>query len=154
MANKIPLSKEQILASCYHWLNEKIERINASLLDLQQANTKETKSSAGDKYETSREMIQLEKNKLLLQLKIFLSQEETLKRIQQQLPNSTSFLGKTILTNKGLFFIGIGIGPLTIEEIPCFIVSEDAPITQSLKSNITKPSFSFRKIDYQIIAVN
>ena len=103
-------SKEQLITACHQWVNAKIQQLHKGLQDLQKANIADTKSSAGDKYETSREMIQREKNKLNQQLVIFENQRKVLSKIQTQMDinrSNDAFLGKLILTPKGVFFIAI-----------------------------------------------
>lgn len=53
---------------CVLFVNERLARIQGQIKELETALTSETKSSAGDKHETGRAMIQLEREKLGQQL--------------------------------------------------------------------------------------
>ena len=58
--------KEKLYIACEAYVDERIKRIEAAMAGLESDLENETKSSAGDKYETGREMINLEINKLML----------------------------------------------------------------------------------------
>ncbi len=53
---------------CFQFVSRKLDRIQVQIRELEQSLTSETKSSAGDKHETGRAMIQLEREKLGQQL--------------------------------------------------------------------------------------
>src|SRR5690349_15598667 len=62
------LTKEIIHTFCAEMLREKQQHIQQSIADARAASNSDTKSSMGDKYETTREMMQIEIEKLSLQL--------------------------------------------------------------------------------------
>ncbi len=64
MAENCKELKEKIIKECKAILSKKLELIEVELGHLSQSIAEDTKSSAGDKYETSREMANLEKGKL------------------------------------------------------------------------------------------
>ena len=61
------LLKQNIYSQCLLILNQKIEELNSALATATESANNETKSSAGDKHETARAMMQLEQEKLSLQ---------------------------------------------------------------------------------------
>ena len=50
--------KQQLYKKCQDFLNQRLETIQNTILDIQNALQSETKSSAGDKHETGRAMLQ------------------------------------------------------------------------------------------------
>ena len=60
--------KLKVHQKCLYLALTKIESLKSELVALQEASNQDTKSSAGDKYETGRSMIMLEKEKLGVQL--------------------------------------------------------------------------------------
>ncbi|MWD30855.1 3-oxoacyl-ACP synthase, partial [Aquicoccus sp. SCR17] len=60
--------KEQLLKFCWDYVDTRTERLKKSAAALQESLNSETKSSAGDKHETGRAMVQLEQEKLAQQL--------------------------------------------------------------------------------------
>ena len=60
--------KEKIIEACRAYLQEKQTSLQLIITDINEATHTETKSSAGDKHETGRAMMQLEQEKLNKQL--------------------------------------------------------------------------------------
>jgi len=60
--------KNEAYNYCGQFVAERLGRIQRQIKELETALTSETKSSAGDKHETGRAMIQLEREKLGQQL--------------------------------------------------------------------------------------
>ena len=91
----------------------------------------DTKSSMGDKYETSREMAQQELTRLQQQLK----QVENDLAILQLLPTeSTNFvaLGSLVVTNQFNYLISISIGQVKFEDEVLMVISKESPIGKLL----------------------
>ena len=61
--NKNLKIKEALHASCVGFVEDRLETIQKTIQDIQMSLTSETKSSAGDKHETGRAMLQLEREK-------------------------------------------------------------------------------------------
>ncbi|MCS4226267.1 MULTISPECIES: hypothetical protein [Sphingobacterium] len=135
--------------------NDRIAMIESALETARDSSNDDTKSSAGDKYETSREMIQqdinryqgqlLEANKDLLQLT----------NIATTITDATDFvkLGSLVKTNLGLYFIATSIGALKIDDMNVFAISPVSPIGQLLLSKKTGDSFLFNKLNQTITGV-
>lgn len=60
--------KRRLLGHCRQYIHQRLDTVTRALEEVRQAVNEETKSSAGDKHETSRVMMQLEQEKLSLQL--------------------------------------------------------------------------------------
>jgi hypothetical protein len=101
--------KESLYNHCMRYVQERIARIQNEIDLHQAAANEETKSSAGDKYETGRAMAQLDIERNSVQLR----EAEKLKSILQSLAlESTSDVvvpGSLISTSKGVFYIAISI---------------------------------------------
>ena len=65
-------------------LEQKIKIAEESISCIQEARNNETKSSAGDKYETSRAMMQAELDKQNILLQQFIQQKNVFLKIQKQ----------------------------------------------------------------------
>ena len=73
--------KQKIFAACLASLDEKINSLKTSLLELEEGSENDTKSSAGDKHETARAMMQIEQEKLGKQLNELLEQKNSVEKI-------------------------------------------------------------------------
>ena len=60
--------KQQLYQYCWTFIEDRFKTIQNNIEELQKALNSETKSSAGDKHETGRAMLQLDREKLGLQL--------------------------------------------------------------------------------------
>ena len=73
--------KEKVYACCMKQLNDKIQSLQVALTDLKSGVENEGKSSAGDKHETARAMMQMEEEKISRQLDETLRQKTDLEKI-------------------------------------------------------------------------
>jgi hypothetical protein len=112
-------------------ISEKITSLQGDISDLQKGMADDSKSSAGDKFETAREMAQQELVKLTAQL----NEQQRLKGLvdnQSTEPATQVQLGAVIQTNKGLFLMGIPIGNNTFEGKNIIGIGLGAPLGQLL----------------------
>ena len=89
----MPTIKEQLLALAQKKLLQKIELLQQNIDEIQAAANEETKSSAGDKYETSREMLRQEREKYSRQLAEQLKLRQVLQQINPSSKLSVGGLG-------------------------------------------------------------
>ncbi|TSJ42349.1 hypothetical protein [Fluviicola chungangensis] len=112
-------------------ISEKITSLQADIADLQKGMTEDSKSSAGDKFETAREMAQQELVKLSKQL----NEQHRLKSLLANQPIEHTLQvqpGSLVQTNKGLFLIGIPIGNNFFEGKKLTGIGLGAPLGQLL----------------------
>src|SRR5687767_3921263 len=103
--------KEKLYLLCMESVTKRIDSIRTSMALTQASASEETKSSAGDKYETGRAMAQLEVEKLGNQLEEALKAKSILEQIHPNTPRQTVQSGSLVLTTQGNFFISISAGP-------------------------------------------
>lgn len=133
------LSKDLVLDKLNDKLVSKLESLKISLIQTIESRNSDTKSSAGDKFETSREMAQIEIKKL----------DDQIKKTQQFLFDLKADTSLLIKTDKGFFFICIAYGKLIItEDIQVICISNLAPISNFLLTTEIGMSFNFNKIKY------
>ncbi|WP_039052965.1 hypothetical protein [Sphingobacterium sp. T2] len=75
------MNKDEILKACFDLVHKKIEEVNMAIQTANHSLVEEDKSSAGDKYETGREMIQQDLNRYEQQLKVLTQDLDLLQRI-------------------------------------------------------------------------
>jgi len=113
-------------------VEERIKRIEAAMAGLESDLENETKSSAGDKYETGREMINLEWNKLAEQLQQFKNLRNTLNIAKSRTNNGSAQLGTTVKTNMANYFIAIPADRIIVDGEEYFAIGANSPIAQLL----------------------
>ncbi|WP_316802871.1 3-oxoacyl-ACP synthase [Pedobacter nototheniae] len=135
---------------CLNFIEKRIENIEYSLLQARQASNDDTKSSAGDKYETTREMMQqeMDRNSKLLyeagQQKIALQQIENVD-VAKEVKN-----GSLVFTSEGNFYISISAGELKANEQIFYAVSQAAPIGKFLIGKKVGEEFNFNNKTYHL----
>ena len=102
------------------------------MLTAQESANSETKSSAGDKYETGRAMAQEERNRNAVQLQQALQLQGELARISPELASDAVRPGALVHTSIGRFYISISAGKLTVDGQDYFAVSAAAPVAAAL----------------------
>lgn len=120
--------KSSLFLACQEYVNQRISRLNQSISELENDLENETKSSAGDKYETSREMINTEINKLSTQLQEFKKLKEVV-YIARQKPSSHCIqLGSYVETSKANYLLAIPAGELSSESKKVYAIGINSPI--------------------------
>ena len=121
---KIKDSLEQLIANKVYSLLEDVKLIDDSAAN-------ETKSSAGDKYETSRAMLQQEKDKKLGQLDLWYSHQAALKLLDTA-KHDTIQLGSVVITQTNVLYVSAPAGKFQFEGKQVFAISNEAPLYQVL----------------------
>lgn len=123
--------KEELYELCVDFVDSRLSTIQQTIESNKKALTSETKSSAGDKHETGRAMLQLEMEKAGQQLQDVQKMKETLVKINLKETEVIS-LGSLVETNLGTYFISISAGQLLIENRTYFAISTSSPIGKLL----------------------
>ena len=124
------MNKSEILQIIRDKLSDKIAHLERLIAETRTANN-ETKSSMGDKYETSREMVQQEINNLQIQLNENAKSRNSLKLINTN-PHSIVGLGTFVETDKGFFYIAVSLGEIRFQEKKIFVISTESPLAKAM----------------------
>ena len=124
--------KKQLYQECINYINERNKTIKQIISSNKNDLLSETKSSAGDKHETGRAMIQLEMEKAGQQLTIVHQMKEILNKISLENTSEVICLGSLIITNKANYYLAISAGKITVEGMDYFAVSTNSPIGKQL----------------------
>ena len=135
--------KEILFNACVEFVNKRAQTVSTIISSNQKALTSETKSSAGDKHETGRAMLQLEMEKASLQLEGVYTMERILKQINIKDSTDVVRLGSLIITNKTNYFMAISAGKITIDNQHYYAISTSSPIGKLLLGKTTGDSFVF-----------
>ena len=137
------LNKSDVLDELIKQLTEKSFELKDSLSSAIESRNSDTKSSAGDKFETSREMAQIEISKI----------EKEIVKTQQLITDLTSKASQFIITDKGAFLISIPFGKLMVNSSEVFCISNSAPITNQLVNTEISASFKYRGVAYNVLDI-
>lgn len=115
-----------------HFVSKREAEIKKLIDEAQDAANNETKSSAGDKYETGREVMQQEINLNLARLGEISNLKATLEHITITQTAATALPGSVVYTSNGNFYIAISAGKLTVAGTAFFAISAASPIGAKL----------------------
>ncbi|MDO5970364.1 3-oxoacyl-ACP synthase [Flavivirga aquimarina] len=142
--------KEALYSQCLDLVNGRFQTIQNTINEIQVSLTSETKSSAGDKHETGRAMLQLEREKAGNQLAEIQKIKETLSKIDVSKTLKIVGLGSVVYTSQANYFIAISVGELVIDGITFYAISPNTPIGKLLIGKRAGDSNSFRNQEFVI----
>lgn len=143
--------KEKIFRYCLTLLEKREMEIKTEIGNLRDGIANDSKSSMGDKYETSREMSQQEINRLEQQLANNGQQLFQLKSLSLSTSTKSVGLGSLVKTNIGNFFISIGLGEIVVEQHPVFLISAVSPLGKLIIGKNEGDQFEMNKKEIKIL---
>jgi hypothetical protein len=142
--------KTTIHAHCLQLILDKQKVLQDALQQATEASNQDSKSSAGDKHETGKAMMQLEQEKLGKQLQDINTQIELLHKIADFKNPSSAQLGTLVTTNHGLFYLAIGLGKIEVDGNTYFIISPQSPIGLQMVGKTIGERFEVNGRDYTL----
>lgn len=145
--------KFQLYNKCVDYMDQRISHIQAAIDAVSESGNDETKSSAGDKHETGRAMMQLEQEKNAKQLNETLELKKVLDRINPNQQSQVAALGSLVITNKEKFYISISAGKINIDTEIYYAVSPTSPIALKLIGLKVNQEINFNGSSYSILDI-
>lgn len=145
--------KENLLHQCQVFVNNRLGAVQNTIQEIQESLTSETKSSAGDKHETGRAMLQLEREKAGQQLAEIQKINQLLSKIDCSKSSKTVSLGSIVMTTASHYFIAISAGVLETNSTSYYAISANTPISKSLLGKSSGDQIQFRDQRFKIIEV-
>lgn len=142
--------KVRLHSLCQAYIEQRIDTAQKAIAIAQASANEETKSSAGDKYETGRAMAQLEIEKNSVQLAEAQKLKIAIAQIKPDHPTNTVQSGSLVVTNQSNFYIAISAGQLTLDNINYFSISPASPVGSKLMGLKEGAQFSFNTKTYLI----
>ncbi len=149
----IPILKEEVHAFCLNYVDSRLERIHSEIQKLNEGLRSETKSTAGDKHETGRAMLQLEREKLGKQLLEVENMKVVMSRIFPNQKREKIALGSLVKTDTATYFISISAGKFKLKDIEVFCISTSSPIGKALLGKRDSDVIMFNGIEQLILEV-
>jgi len=130
--------KQKVYDHYLQVVNDKLHSLQQVLAELRENGSNETKSTAGDKYETALAMLQIEQANVGAQLQDVQEKKARLEKIDPALSSSNKIInGSLVKTDKGYLFISIALGKATIDDKPVISLSPQSPLGQKLMGLFT-----------------
>lgn len=135
--------KERLFKACEEDTEKRIKSIQEFLKSIEESRNNETKSSAGDKYETGRSMMQIEEENNRNQLFQAIQVRQELMKIDPMKISKTVETGSLVETNKGNYYISIGVGKIRLDNKVYYCVSNHSPIGMKMLGKETGDEIEF-----------
>lgn len=133
--------KEQLYIQCVEYLRSKESEIKTAISEAQEASNNETKSSAGDKFETGRESMQQEIELNVSRLNELNKQKLALENIIPGQKGPEVMPGSVVRTNTGNYYIAISARQLKVDGVTYFAISIASPVGEKLAGKKAGDSF-------------
>jgi hypothetical protein len=147
------MQKQKLIQACSDYLKDKIQSLNTIIKEVSESSNAESKSSAGDKHETSKAMMQLEIEKLGTQLKEAEGQLAEFEKINFNKNFQSTEQGCLVETNKGYFLIASSIGKVAVDDKTVFVISSKSPLALKLMGSNQKDTVVFNDVSYLINSI-
>lgn len=140
-------------AQCLAVVKDRLNTIATNLSGLMDAKSSETKSSAGDKYETGMAMIQNQEElykrqqaetSVIYQNMLKIDPSKSCKQVEN---------GALVLVPGGMFYICAGMGKMVLEHHTYFAISLISPIGAALKFKKTGEVYTYNEKNVPINAI-
>ena len=135
--------KTALLNHCKEIVDEKYRNLLALDKAVQSSANNETKSSAGDKYETGRAMMHLEKERLASQMNELAKFKKPLEMINPEKVSGIVELGSLVITGDRNYFIAVSLGEVSLDDQTFFCISPVTPIGKLMLGKRAGESFTF-----------
>ncbi len=145
--------RRKVYAAYQDQIQSRINTLQTALEELKISLQSETKSTAGDKYETGRAMVHIEQENLGRQLAALQEQQTALAHIDINAYTGTIIAGSLVHTSQGYLFPGVVLGKLVVDAVPVFALSPSAPLGLVLMGKTRGDTLTFRNTVYHIEAV-
>ena len=145
--------KQQIFRKLQQLTDQRIETARIAIHSVKESRDNETKSSAGDKHETGRAMMQLEMERNNVQLTTALELKNEIDKINIDKECHKVEYGSLVFTNQENYFLSVGLGKIEIKEDIFYAVSPGSPIGKILKDKKIGNTFTFLEKEIEILNI-
>jgi transcription elongation GreA/GreB family factor len=142
--------KQKIYAHYLKAINRKISALRQQLDSLQESLEQETKSTAGDKYETGRAMVHIEQENTGRQYEELLLQKAELESIDITAASAVVVKGSLVEADRGYFFLSVAQGKAMVEGQTVYALSPVSPLGQKLMGRTAGDTIKMNEVNYFI----
>jgi len=145
------ISKTDFLAELMQRIRSQTNDLKEELQSIDTEIANETKSSAGDKFETSREMMSQSRHSIASRIEVCKEQLYFLSQIEAKSSSNEVSSGKLVETNEGYFFFGLALGNLTFNKKQVTALSFQSPLGKAFLNMQIGDKVEFRGRRFTIL---
>lgn len=144
-------TKQNLFIRCKDFVEESIATLQKAMDESQEAANSDQKGSAGDKHETGRAMMHLEKEKNARQLAERLKLREVISLLNPDEEVNSGQLGSLIKTDNATYYLAIPMGKVELDGNEYLVISPVSPIGQVLLSKKMGDTFIFNGRESKVV---
>jgi hypothetical protein len=142
--------KQTLKNACVKIIHERIANIEQAMQEARESANSEEKSSAGDKYETSRAMGHLAQEMQSKQLEDAKQELDFINRLNTTTIFTSANTGAVVICADIIFYISLGLGNTEVDGQKVMLLSPKAPIAALLHQKKAGDTFLFNKKTMEI----
>jgi len=144
------LNKSDFLLFAQKVIDDKVIKAKEYMNSIERSIQGESKSTAGDKHDTTRELMQQERNKAAQNLSNQILDQKTLIQLLNTSTNEGIGFGSLVETDKGWIFIGLALGKVLFSDVHVICISPLSPLAKGFEGLKVGESCIFNNIEYKI----
>ncbi len=145
--------KHIVFQKCQDLLSEKMNALQTEIKELVDQASNDSKSSAGDKHETGRAMMQQEQAHLGKLLSALEQQKSIIDKLNHQFPSQVISDGSLVFTSDKSFYIAIPLGRILAGEQEVHVISAESPLGAKLKGKKIGDNIEMNGVTHHIKSV-
>jgi len=149
-----PVTKPHLHAHCIALVEASIADIKKQMSELVSEAQNDSKSTAGDKHETGRAMMQLAQEQLGKQMLEAEVKRNQLVRLDTKSKHARITEGSLVDTSTGTLFLAAPIGKIQFENKDIFVLSAQSPLGKILIGRSEGESVSFNQRSIHILSIS
>jgi hypothetical protein len=145
--------KTQLLLHCQKQVENRYSKIKQTISGIEESLLEESKSSSGDKHETGRAMLQIDRENAGKQLQEIENIMQLLKKIDVKAVSDYARLGSLVYTDRFTYFISLSIGTVMIGKTDYLCVALNSPVGMLLSGRKKGDELTLNGNVYKITSV-
>ena len=127
------MNKSDFLFFAQKVIDDKVIKAKEYMNSIERSIQGESKSTAGDKHDTTRELMQQERNKAAQNLSNQILDQKTLIQLLNTSTNEGIGFGSLVETDKGWIFIGLALGKVLFSDVHVICISPLSPLAKGFE---------------------
>lgn len=146
--------KTELLQHCQNQVDNRYSKIKQTISGIEESLLEESKSSSGDKHETGRAMLQIDRENAGKQLQEIEKVVQLIKKIDVKATSDYARLGSLVYTDKFIYFISLSIGNVSIGKKDYLCIALNSPVGLLISGKKKGDEFNLNENTYKITNVN
>lgn len=129
------IDKHELHRHCIQLIHSRIEELESEIASIQEAKFNETKSTAGDKYETGRAMMQAEEDRLKERRISAVGMLNALAALDLDTDTEKIDAGSLVISDQHSYFLSVGLGKIIYNDQTVYCISLQSPVGRALAAS-------------------